>query len=157
MSMNWIPAIPPTLEEWTERRNIYDELWLEQIHPSGSRSNQHVGSLKVELERCFCSGAWVARVALSAAIIEVHMSYLDALRGNARDEFISRLNIAKEWEALRGKRNNILHGSGPADDGKRLDASRYRNQQSSLQADAQLAIELALRVVLSNPWLPPSA
>jgi hypothetical protein len=151
MNLDFLPTAPPTTEEWEERRNTYDRLWFEQIHPVGSRTNEHADSLKLELERCFCAGAWVACVALSAAIIEIHLSHLDALRGEAQKKIISALNIEEEWRALREKRNNILHGAGPRDDGKRLDSEKYRGDRDALRFEAELAIELALRVVLNNP------
>ena len=151
MNLDFLPSAPPTPEEWSDRRRIYDCLWLEQIHPSGSWTNQHADSMKLELERCFCAGAWVACVALSAAVIEIHLSHLDSLRGDAKTNLLSSLGIEKEWDDLRGKRNNILHGSGPQDDGKRLDTEKYRNDRGVLQFEAELAIGLALRVVLSNP------
>lgn len=151
MNLDFLPSGPPTAEEWAERRSIYDQLWLEQIHPSGSLTNQHADSMKLELERCFCAGAWVACVALSAAIIEIHLSHLDSLRGEARQKLLSSLGIEEELDVLCKKRNNIVHGSGPQDDGKRLDANKYRNDRNALQFEAEFAIELALRVVLSNP------
>jgi hypothetical protein len=151
MNMDWLPSSPPTSEEWSKRREKFDELWMEQIHPNGSRTNQHVDSLKLELERCFCAGAWIACIALAYSIIEVHLSHLDALRGDARQKLMASLNIENEWNSLREKRNNLIHGAGPAGDNKRIDSTTYRTQQSHLQFEAELAVELALRVALNNP------
>lgn len=150
MNLDYLPSAPPTDQEWEERRHTYDRLWLEQVHPKGSSTNQHADSMKLELERCFCAGAWVACVALSAAIIEIHLSHLDSLRGDARSKLLTHLGIEEEVEVLCKKRNNIVHGSGPKDDGRRLDAMTYRQNRDALRYEAELAVELALRVILSN-------
>ena len=73
---DFLPTSPPDVHEWEYRRKKYDAIWMYCIHKNGSTSNQLTDGLKWELERCFCSGSWIAVVILSAAIVEVHLSHI---------------------------------------------------------------------------------
>lgn len=150
MDTDHIPT-HPTYEAWEERRRTYDELWSEVIHPAGSNTNQHSNSLKIEVERCFCAGAYVAAIVLSAAMVEVHLSHYGAWKNPRGQGLLEWLNVTSEWERLKALRNNLIHGvRSPSEEG-RLDSDRYERGRTQLRSTAEFAIELSLRVVLNNP------
>ncbi len=147
---DFLPSSPPDNHDWQYRRQKFDFIWASGINEKGSVTNQHTGGLQLELERCFCSGCWVACIILSAAIVEVHLSYLDQWRKPERASAIESLGVADEWEWLRTRRNNLIHGKVGSDD-SRLPASEYRHQRDEMQREAQRAISVALKVCLNNP------
>lgn len=143
----YIPSVPHQ-DIWEQRRNIYDQIWFECINEKGSFSNQHVGSLKWELERCFCAGAWVATVAIAVAIVEVHLSHIGQWK--MKPSCLDELNAWVDWDWLRNRRNKLLHGERHSKD-FRLSSEEYRRDQDKLQLDAERAVKLALKVALNNP------
>jgi hypothetical protein len=154
MNLEWLPASPPSQSEWDVRREKFDELWLKAINSSGkATSNQHVSSLKIELERCFCSGAWVACVILSSSIVEVYLSGLvGGWKGEMAANLLDRLNVVAEWEELKKRRNLLIHGEGANSKLRRLTTDEYRLQRHTLEIEAERSIELALRVTLSKAY-----
>lgn len=144
-----VPTYPPDAHEWEYRRRKYDAIWLSCIGESVARTNDHVGGLKLELERSFCSGSWIACIMLAAAIVEVHLSYLDKWKNSERDAAIDALNIKNDWVWLRNRRNNLIHGKVGSED-SRLSATEYANCRDDLQRDAQTAIRIALWVSLND-------
>lgn len=145
-----IPSSPPDSHEWEYRRRKYDFIWMSCINPNGSTTNDHADGLQLELERSFCSGCWVACIMLSAAIVEVHLSFLDRWKRAEAKIATKELNITEEWEWLRERRNMLVHGKVGSEE-SRLSATEYRYGRDSLQREAQRAVRVALQVSLNNP------
>ncbi|ELI5882865.1 hypothetical protein ACVW8L_004554 [Vibrio parahaemolyticus] len=144
-----IPSWAPSDNEWEQRRRIYDSIWSDCINENGSLTNSHAGNLNVELERCYCSGAWVACIILAAAMAEVHLSYLNKWKNN---QYLEELGIDDKWEWLKKKRNDLIHGSRSTSD-NRLPTEKYQTVQGrkELEMDARKAIFVALKIKLNNP------
>lgn len=147
---DYLPAGPPDQHTWEYRRRKFDAFWMSCINEKGSITNDHVDGLKLELERCFCSGAWVAVILLAAAIAEVQLSYLDKWKKNEAVIFLESLRISEDWEWLRNRRNKLIHGANKRS-ANRLSVEEYRRQRDDLQLDAQKALRVALLVALNNP------
>lgn len=147
VDLDFIPSFPPDREKWEERRNIYDAIWSQCIHENGSFSNEHVSGLKWELERCFCSGSWIAVVIISAAIVEVHLSHIG--KWKKENNLLKKLDVEEDWNWLKKRRNYLVHGIEHKN--SRLPASEYRNQRDKLQSESEKAIKVALMVALNNP------
>lgn len=146
---DFLPSSPPDVHEWEYRRKKYDAIWMNCIHENGSTSNQHTDGLKWELERCFCSGSWIAVVILSAAIVEVHLSHIGKWKKS--DDLLNELNIKDEWNWLKDRRNYLVHGEQKTN--SRLPTSEYRREREKLQRDGERSIMVALKVALNNPPL----
>ncbi len=152
MNLDWIPNSPPSREVWEYRRTIYDYIWDNCIHPEGSTTSQHADSLKLELERCFCAGAWVACIILAASIVEVHLSHLGSWKNSSGQNLLEDLNINKEWDSLRDRRNMLIHGERGSDKNDRLSSQEYRHEREKFQEMAEESIHVALKVALNNPF-----
>lgn len=146
--MSWLPSSPPSDELWQQRRRDYDYLWSMAIHQNGSSNCQHAGSLKLELERCYCAGAWVACIIIAEAICEIHFSAEKKRNGINKNMVAEKLGISTDLGWLRGKRNALIHDKKQ---GRYLSSRDYRRERDSLEAEAKKATFLALKVTLNNP------
>ncbi|XKH00301.1 hypothetical protein LG325_09315 [Marinobacter nauticus] len=145
---SWLPSYPPSSELWQQRRKDYDYLWSIAIHPDGSSNCQHAGSLKLELERCYCAGAWVACIIIAEAICEIHFSAEKKSNGINKNIFSEKLGILEDLKWLRDRRNALIHDKKQ---GMSLSNKDYRRERNSLENDAKRATLLALKVTLNNP------
>lgn len=150
LNYDHVPSRPPTWDEWEARRRTFDQLWLDAMYARSTTTSEHVSSLKFELERCFCSGAWIACIILSAAVIEIHLSNLGGWKSPGAHRMLETLNIVPEWEALKDRRNKLIHGSVDDDLRSRLPSEEYINQRYALELEAEVSVGLALRVALSD-------
>lgn len=90
---------PPDPLTWDERRLWFEARQQERASLGGSRFSEQATALTVELQACFCAGAWVACVVLAAAIVE------SQAEATGRHEAVP----AEELVWLRGMRNGLMH------------------------------------------------
>jgi hypothetical protein len=105
----------------------------------GSQS-PHARLLELELERCYCSGAWYACIVLACAAVEDYVNF----QGNKKvAKFLSRYDLREEWIWLTNKRKYIVHPNqhSPTSNG-------YFEVNNQLQKEAERAISLTLKVLL---------
>jgi hypothetical protein len=89
----------PDETSWEERRR-----WLADVETVASRAgagglSEQATALTVELQRCFCAGAWAAVVILAGAIVDAQSLYAGLPHDRHSDE--------RAW--LRGERNRLMH------------------------------------------------
>ncbi|MEX2630861.1 MAG: hypothetical protein WD341_13055 [Tistlia sp.] len=84
---------------WDDRRLWFEARQQEQARHGGSRFSEQATALTVELQACYCAGAWVACVILAGAIVESQAEV------SGRHEAVP----AEELLWLRGLRNRLLH------------------------------------------------
>lgn len=128
----------PPQELWDERR-----LWLaaeeERLAGEGAGPlSEQATALAVEMQRCYCAGAWVAAVVLAGAIVDAQTLYA----GFPADE----LSEERSW--LRGLRNRLMHEnrSEPA-----LTLEDLWLQGKEWQRAARRAVRLALASLYRSP------
>ncbi len=105
----------------------------------GTQSS-HSRLLELELERCYCSGAWYACIVFSCAAIESYVSFQDSKKVA---KFLSKFELRDEWIWLTNKRKYIVHPN-PKSPG----SENYYVVNDGLQKDAERAISLALKTLL---------
>ncbi len=90
----------PDETAWEERRD-----WLaraEELAARGGaaqRLSEQATALMVDLQRCYCAGAWAATVILAGAIVDAQTLYAGFPDDDAVEE--------RSW--LRGLRNRLMH------------------------------------------------
>ncbi|MBA6231384.1 MULTISPECIES: hypothetical protein [unclassified Colwellia] len=93
----------------------------------------------MELERVFCSGAWVACIILACASGEV---YLHAKGAKREAKFLKQYRLREAWMSLETLRNKIVHKSDT------LSYQEYMHTPEDLENEANKAIQIALKVIL---------
>ncbi len=89
----------PDALTWDERRLWFERRQQERASLGGSRFSEQATALVIELQACFCAGAWVAAVILAGAIVESQAEV------TGRHDAIP----AEELLWLRRLRNDLLH------------------------------------------------
>ncbi len=90
---------PPDPLVWDERR-----LWFERRQAAASargagRVSEQAVALLIDLQACFCAGAWAATVVLAATIVDTQV---EASK-------VRRAAPAEELRWLRALRNRLVH------------------------------------------------
>jgi hypothetical protein len=65
----------PSEEDWDERRLWFEEEQARATAGGVGRLSEQGAALMVELQCCFCAGAWVASVLLAAAVVDAQALY----------------------------------------------------------------------------------
>ncbi len=123
----------PGEAEWDERR-----LWLaaeEQRYAARGAAalSEQATALTVELQRCYCAGAWVAVVILAGAVVDAQALY----GGFPADD------LAEERSWLRGLRNRLMHEN-------RIDPAVTLEDQWLKGPEWQRAAKRATRLTLAS-------
>lgn len=90
----------PDETTWEERRH-----WLAQAEATAAQAgaptllSEQATALMVDLQRCYCAGAWAATVILAGAIVDAQTLYAGFPADDLSDE--------RAW--LRGLRNRLMH------------------------------------------------
>ncbi|MCR9255147.1 MAG: hypothetical protein NXI16_03535 [Alphaproteobacteria bacterium] len=142
----------PDIETWSARR-----LWFEGVFDIEKRGgaylmSEHATGLLVDLQACFCAGAFVSCVLLSAAIVDSHLLELEVPRGRdggMRANFaVSSFSQDLEW--LRIRRNSLIHFKQNIEPAISVDAQWFNRQKHKIEAER--AISLVADVFYENPW-----
>ncbi len=121
----------PSEEDWDERRLWFAEQQAEASAGGAGRLSEQGAALMIELESCFCAGAWVASILLAAAVVDAQTLYA----GFPSD------SLSEERAWLRGLRNGLLHEdrSNPA-----LTVESHWSEREEWRRKAKRAVRIAL-------------
>lgn len=145
-------AAPPTYEQWMANRKVVTELGTKYYNSFGkNKPPEKFRVLERELERSYCSGAYLACVIFAAAIMELF--FADVNKG-ARDDLHDQLNYIKdEIEWLKSARNDIAHYIRAPDT---LSMSDYAFANGELEGSARRAIAVVYHVAKAYVRLDPN-
>ncbi|WP_420391048.1 hypothetical protein [Marinobacter sp.] len=119
----------------------------------------HSRLLELELEQCYCCGAWYACIIISCSAVESFISNIVGKQGKEA-KFLSEYKLRNEWLWLTNRRKYIVHPSekSPGNNDDYDDVVNYNFVRPHLQKEAERAILLALKVILlgTNVKLPTS-
>jgi hypothetical protein len=140
MSFDNHPSQLPTVEIWQYRRDLFAYYVGQAIGDDyvGTSSTQST-ILELELERVFCSGAWLATVILACAASEVYLHAKDQRR---EAKFLSEYKLREDWLWLKRTRNQLVHLNNS------LSYDDYMHAPKTLEDEAKRAVQVALKVIL---------
>lgn len=130
-------------QKWFESKVFAHEEWGSYL------IGEQASALTVEVQACYCVGAWVAATALAFSVVEAHL--VDLANGTAppnAKQLLEQASLGEEYQTLRLRRNRLLH-LRLEEPGITVD-QQWGNREE-LQAEAEHAIELMLAVLYSNP------
>ncbi len=133
---------PPTPDEWMSRRDVVTGLSLKLYNLSSVRNlPERFGTLERELERCYCSGAYLACVVLAQSIVETLHHKKSGGDKRAMDRFLEY--CGDEVDRLRSRRNDLLHAGRPSND---ITLGDYISDREALENDARSAVSIVYHV-----------
>jgi hypothetical protein len=134
-------CLPPTAQEWSSRRDVFSGLGLKLYKGPGlERLPEKFRVFERELERCYCSGAFVACVILADALAEVFELSLDSA-GRERLAADTALKDERRW--LRERRNDLIHFLRAPN---AVSLRGYIEGNSDLECDARQAASIVYHV-----------
>ncbi|MBK8713023.1 MAG: hypothetical protein IPL97_14320 [Niastella sp.] len=140
----------PDFEIWEERNGWFENELENKQHPTASYLVSDQGTaLLVELQSCYCAGAFLAVIILSVSIIDAQLRETEAMDnkiGTAKllDEYFTGKDI--NW--LRKLRNKYVHVDI---DNPALTIDDQYNNRKQMESDARLAIQMVLHAFFQSP------
>lgn len=133
---------PPSQTDWTERRNVVTGLSAKYYYlDREGRVPGRFSALERELERCYCSGAYLACIAFAQSIVETLQHKHSGGDRTAMDKFLEYCQDDVDW--LRLRRNDLLHVGRPQNS---LNLASYESDRTNLEVDARRAIAIVYHV-----------
>jgi hypothetical protein len=139
----------PDKVTWVKRRD-----WIEnEIETSVAGSHMvsdHATALFIELQACYCIGAWLSVIVLSISIIDAHLRETEASDnkiGTAKllDKFYKGPDDIN-W--LRKLRNKYVHVDI---DNPALEMNMQFGDRSEIEADATKAVKMIIGAFFQSP------
>jgi hypothetical protein len=135
-------AEPPSATEWAALRDTFTGLGNKLYNGDIKKQlPEHFKALERELERCYCSSAFISCISLSYSIVE---TFLFALTKPERAKLNDQLvYVEDDVKWLKARRNDLSHFGRPSNNLIRVTTS---DERSSLESDARKAIALVYHV-----------
>lgn len=145
--MDHLDAPPEDL--WNARREWFERQVVEHEGLGSYLLSDQACALMMEVESCYCAGAWMAVVVLAFTVIEAHLleSIAPDFEGNSAD-LLRHLEFGEEYQQLRVRRNRIIH---LRIDQPAITVDQQWGSRQELEAEAQTAIKLMLTAFFSAP------
>lgn len=103
----------------------------------------------LEVQSCYCAGAWIAVVVLAYTVIDAQLLETQApgIEGNSA-QLLRHLDFGDEYQRLRLRRNRIVHlrCDQPA-----ITVDQQWGSRQELEAEAQAAVKLMLVAFFDAP------
>ena len=125
---------PPSEQDWDDRRLWFEEEQAQAAEGGVGRLSEQGAAMMVELQCCYCAGAWVASVLLAAAVVDAQSLYA----GFPAD------SLSEERAWLRGLRNGLLHENRT---NPTLTVEDHWTKREDWRRNARRAIRIALATV----------
>ena len=140
---------PPSEIIWSDRRNWFeDQIAEHQGHGSYLLSEQAC-ALMMEVQACYCAGAWIAVVVLVHTVIDAQLleTQAPAFEGNSA-QLLRHMDFGDEYQQLRVRRNRIVHirCDQPA-----ITVDQQWGSREDLEAEAQAAVKLMFAAFFDAP------
>jgi hypothetical protein len=118
-------SAPPDATEWATLRETFTGLGNILYNANNKRPlPEHFKALERELERCYCSSAFIACISLSYSIVETfQLSLTKSVRATLNDQLEY---IEEEFVWLRERRNDLSHFGRPSNKLTRVAFFRQR-------------------------------
>lgn len=146
-------VFPPSHDEWLERRSVVTNLSAKLYNLSAMQDlPERFDALERELERCYCSGAYLACIVLAQSIVETLQHKKSGRDRAAIDEYLEYCQEEVNW--LRERRNNLLHVGRPSNS---ITLDSYVDERDALEGDARSAVSIVYHVARAFVRCPTQA
>lgn len=137
-------------KEICDKRSAWIEDQIEQSIKGSHLVSDHATALFMDLQACYCAGAWLSVVILSVSVIDAHLRETEAMD--------TKLGTAKLLDSyyfgaddinwLRRLRNNYVHIdlNNPL-----LELNIQYDKRHELESDATRAIKMVIAAFFQSP------
>lgn len=139
----------PDKETWEKRYSWIDNE-IEQSIKGSYMVSDHATALFLDLQACYCIGAWLSVIILSVSVIDAHLRETEAM-----DDKIGTAKLLEEYyfghddiNWLRRLRNKYVHVDV---DNPALEMNVQYNNRAELEKDATKAIKMVIAAFFQSP------
>ncbi len=140
----------PDNKVWEDRKEWFENELESAQHPLASYLvSDHATALLVDLQCCFCSGAWIAIIILSISIIDAQLRETEACDNKiGTAELLSKYFSGSNIDWLRKLRNRYVHLNieSPL---LIMDDQYYK--RNKMEEDARKAVKMVLHSFFQSP------
>jgi hypothetical protein len=138
----------PEKEIW-DKRSSWIEDQIEQSIKGSHEVSDHATALFMDLQACYCAGAWLSVIILSVSVIDAHLRETEATNtklGTAKllDSYYFGMDDIN-W--LRRLRNGYVHIA----DKPVLELNIQYDKRPELESDATRAIKMVIAAFFQSP------
>jgi len=139
----------PNKEIW-EKRNKWVEVEIENSIVGSYLMSDHAAALFLDLQACYCIGAWLSVVILSVSVIDAHLRETEALDDKIGTAMLLDKYYYGEEDInwLRRLRNKYVHVNI---DNPALEMDMQYDNRTELEADATKAIKMVINAFFQSP------
>jgi hypothetical protein len=140
----------PSQDIWEQRQQWFEHCLEEAQHPLANYIvSDHATALLVELQACYCVGAWVSVVILSISIIDAQIRETEAGDGRiGTAKLLTEYYAGHDINWLRKLRNKYVHIDI---DSPALTIDDQYMKRKEMEADATKAIKMVIRSFFQSP------
>lgn len=133
---------------WQQRRFYIDELLDEfDIHES-SMVSDHATALFMDLQACFCTGAWLSVIIISVSVIDAHLRDIHEVPNSVPiHEVLTNYHEGPDADWLRRIRNGYVHLHPERTN---LVMNVQFNQRAQFEQDAKRAMRMTVSTLFQN-------
>jgi hypothetical protein len=141
----------PDEKLWNERKEWLMELEEEESGLGGYAISEQACALMMDMEAVFCTGAWVAVIIISMAIIDAQLREVEApgFQGNT-EKLLKETGLVHELDWLRKRRNKLIHLKPERPE---ITVDKQWLEREQLENEARKAIGLVFKVVFLTPFV----
>ncbi len=140
----------PNFELWQERRNWFENELENKQHPLASYLvSDQATALLVELQSCFCAGAFLSVVILSISIIDAQLRETEAVDNKiGTSKLLSHYFTGVDINWLRLLRNKYVHLEL---DNPAVTIDDQYGKREQMESDAKRAIQMVIHAFFQSP------
>ncbi len=138
-----------TQELWAERQNWVEKKLEEAEIGMSYFVSDHATALFMDMQRAYCTGAWISVVVMAVSVIDAHLRETEAMDNNIKTaKLLDTYYEGQDINWLRKLRNSYVHLNleNPS-----LETNTWFNNQKELEANATKAIQMTINALFQNP------
>lgn len=143
----------PNRNLW-EKRNKWIENEIENSMKNGHSVSDHAAALFLDLQACYCIGAWISVIILSISILDAHLRETES--GDNEIGTAKLLNNfydgSEDINGLRRLRNKYVHLdlNNPI---LEMNAQFDEQKRGQMEREATNAIKIVIKAFFQSPFL----
>ena len=140
----------PDKDIWNDRKLWFEAELNRYQHPLASYTvSDHATALLVELQCCYCAGAFITTLILAVSIIDAQLRETEALDNKiGTAPLLNKYFSGKDINWLRRLRNKYVHVdiNNPA-----LTIDLQYSQREEMEIDSKRAIQMVMHAFFQSP------
>jgi hypothetical protein len=140
----------PDFEIWEERKGWFENELESKQHPMANYLLSDQGTaLLVDIQSCYCAGAFLSVIILSVSIIDAQLRETEALDSKiGTAKLLGEYFTGKDINWLRRLRNKYVHVDI---DNPALTIDDQYNNRKQMETDARRAIQMVIHAFFQSP------